>query len=48
MPNLQLAELGPLCAVYPHRDAPIKTKLFIDALKNSLGDDIPIWEQNLR
>ena len=48
MPELKLAELGPLCAVYPHRDAPIKTKLFIDSLKNSLRNVNLIWEQNIQ
>ncbi|MEZ9706698.1 LysR family transcriptional regulator, partial [Vibrio breoganii] len=34
-------------AVYPHRDAPIKTKLFIDTLKTIVGEDKPVWEQGI-
>ncbi|EGU44317.1 LysR family transcriptional regulator [Vibrio ichthyoenteri ATCC 700023] len=47
MTHLQLEDFGTFYAVYPHRDAPIKTKLFIDELKAIIGEDTPIWEQNI-
>ena len=47
MTHLNLEDFGTFYAVYPHRDAPIKTKLFIDVLKSIIGDDTPIWEQNI-
>ncbi|MCG7587230.1 LysR substrate-binding domain-containing protein, partial [Photobacterium sp. OFAV2-7] len=47
MTQLQLDDFGTFYAVYPHRDAPIKTKLFIDTLKTIVGDDVPIWEKHI-
>ncbi|WP_286296954.1 LysR family transcriptional regulator [Vibrio apostichopi] len=47
MTHLQLDDFGTFYAVYPHRDAPIKTKLFLDTLKSIVGEDVPIWEQNI-
>ncbi|WP_372384505.1 LysR family transcriptional regulator [Vibrio sp. BS-M-Sm-2] len=47
MTHLQLDDFGTFYAVYPHRDAPIKTKLFLDTLKSIVGEDMPIWEQNI-
>jgi len=47
MTDLNLDDFGTFYAVYPHRDPPIKTKLFIDTLKAIVGEDVPIWEQNI-
>lgn len=47
MTHLNIEDFGSFYAVYPHRDAPIKTKLFIDALKSIVGEDIPVWERNI-
>ncbi|OZS43339.1 LysR family transcriptional regulator [Photobacterium sanguinicancri] len=47
MTHLHLEDFGTFYAVYPHRDAPIKTKLFIDMLKSIVGEDIPTWEKNI-
>ncbi|MBA5761484.1 LysR family transcriptional regulator [Vibrio sp. 404] len=47
MTHLKLEDFGTFYAVYPHRDAPIKTKLFIDVLKSIIGEDVPIWEKNI-
>ena len=47
MTQLNMEDFGTFYAVYPHRDAPIKTKLFIDVLKSIIGEDSPIWEQNI-
>ncbi|MEZ9595271.1 LysR family transcriptional regulator [Shewanella sp. 10N.261.52.F9] len=44
MTHLQLEDFGTIYAVYPHRDAPIKTRLFIDTLKSIVGTGIPTWE----
>ena len=44
MPDLELGDPGALYAVYPHRDAPIKTQLFIDTVKAFIGNDVPVWD----
>ncbi|GAB7219599.1 LysR family transcriptional regulator [Vibrio comitans] len=47
MTHLNMADFGVFYAVYPHRDAPIKTKLFIEVLKSIIGDELPVWEKNI-
>ncbi len=47
MTHLPLEELGTFYAVYPHRDAPMKTKTFIDLLRSIVGEEVPVWEQNI-
>lgn len=47
MTHLPLEDFGSFYAVYPHRDAPIKTRLFIDVLKSVIGEAPPIWERNI-
>jgi DNA-binding transcriptional LysR family regulator len=45
--NLQLVEYSPMYAVYPHRDLPVRTRLFFDAVCQHIGTDKPIWEQSI-
>lgn len=47
MTHLNLADYGTFYAVYPHRDSPLKTKLFIDTLKGIVGGKIPVWESRI-
>ncbi|MGF1735706.1 LysR family transcriptional regulator [Photobacterium satsumensis] len=47
MTHLDLDDFGTFYAVYPHRDAPIKTKLFIETLKSIIGTEIPVWEKQI-
>ncbi|NOH78684.1 LysR family transcriptional regulator [Vibrio sp. RE86] len=47
MTDLNIDDFGTFYAVYPHRDAPIKTKLFLDTLKTIVGEGTPVWENNI-
>ena len=47
MQDLKLADFGECYAVYPHREAPIKTKLFIRYVKEQIGGPAPIWEKRI-
>ncbi|MCL1060211.1 LysR family transcriptional regulator [Shewanella gelidimarina] len=47
MTHIKLADYGTFYAVYPHRDPPLKTKLFMDTLKSIVGDNIPVWESRI-
>lgn len=42
--DVALADFGALYAVYPHRDSPIKTRLFLEAMKEVIGSRVPVWE----
>lgn len=42
--NLELIEYSPIYAVYPHRDLPVRTQLFLDAVCQYLGKEKPLWE----
>lgn len=47
MKHINLADYGTFYAVYPHRNAPLKTKLFIKTLKELIGETTPIWETRI-
>lgn len=47
MTHLNLADYGTFYAVYPHRNAPLKTKLFIKTLKELVGEKVPVWETKI-
>ncbi len=47
MTQLNLADYGTFYVVYPHRNPPIKTRLFIDTLKSIVGDKEPVWERRI-
>ncbi len=47
MTDINIDDFGTFYAVYPHRDAPIKTKLFIETLKSVIGEETPIWEKSI-
>jgi DNA-binding transcriptional LysR family regulator len=47
MTHLNLTDYGTFYAVYPHRNAPMKTKLFIQTLKEVIGEKLPIWESRI-
>jgi DNA-binding transcriptional LysR family regulator len=43
--HVTLLDYHPVYAVYPHRDLPVRTRLFFDAVCDYLGKDDPIWEK---
>ncbi|MCQ8878517.1 LysR family transcriptional regulator [Pseudoalteromonas shioyasakiensis] len=45
--DVNLAQYSAMYAVYPHRDLPVRTRLFFDAVKEYIGKDIPLWEKNI-
>lgn len=47
MTQLHLSDYGTFYAVYPHRNPPIKTKLFIEILREIVGQQTPIWETRI-
>ena len=47
LPSLHLSEFSAMYAVYPHRDLPVRTRLFFDAVREHIGKDLPIWENNI-
>lgn len=47
MTHLNLADYGTFYAVYPHRNAPLKTKLFLKTLKELVGEKVPVWETKI-
>jgi len=42
--DVKLKQNRPMYAVYPHRDLPVRTRLFFDAVKEYIGKEKPIWE----
>jgi len=47
LPNLALKNYNDIYAIYPHRDLPVRTRLFFDAVRDYLGTDKPIWEESI-
>lgn len=47
MTHLDLVDYGTFYVVYPHRDLPLKSRLFIETLKELIGIETPIWEQRI-
>jgi DNA-binding transcriptional LysR family regulator len=45
--DVKLMEHSAMYAVYPHRDLPVRTRLFFDAVREHLGKDKPIWENSI-
>jgi DNA-binding transcriptional LysR family regulator len=45
--HINLADYGTFYTVYPHRNLPLKTKLFIDTVKEVVGENKPIWETRI-
>lgn len=45
--HVKLPEFRHLYAIYPHRDLPVRTRLFFDAVREYIGKDKPIWEDNI-
>ncbi|GHF95974.1 LysR family transcriptional regulator [Thalassotalea marina] len=47
MQQLKLKDFAAIYGVYPHRDLPLRTRLFFDAVKEFIGDNKPVWESNI-
>lgn len=47
MTHINLTDYGTFYAVYPHRDSPLKTRLFMEVLQEIVGNKIPIWESRI-
>ncbi|MFS1423328.1 LysR family transcriptional regulator [Shewanella sp. 10N.286.48.B5] len=47
MTDLKLPSYPPFYAVYPHRDMPIRTRLFLDVVRDHIGEAPPCWELNI-
>ncbi|MBR9726812.1 LysR substrate-binding domain-containing protein [Shewanella intestini] len=45
--HIQLPDYKAMYAVYPHRDLPVRTRLFLDAARHYIGDVTPRWELNI-
>ncbi|CCQ12588.1 putative transcriptional regulator LysR family [Pseudoalteromonas luteoviolacea B = ATCC 29581] len=45
--HVHLPDYNAMYAVYPHRDLPVRTRLFLDAVKNYIGEPTPIWEKHI-
>ncbi len=45
--NVDLLEFSAVYALYPHRDLPVRTQLFFDAVREYIGKDKPIWEHGI-
>lgn len=45
--HVTLPEFNAVHAVYPHRDLPVRTRLFLSAVRNYIGEPVPRWERNL-
>lgn len=47
LPDLHLSDFSALYAIYPHRDLPVRTRLFFDAVQEYIGKIEPVWEKNI-
>jgi DNA-binding transcriptional LysR family regulator len=47
MTNLKLLDYAGIYAVFPHRDLTIRTRLFLDAVIDFIGEETPVWEDNI-
>ncbi|MDO6565293.1 LysR substrate-binding domain-containing protein [Amphritea sp. 1_MG-2023] len=47
LPHVQLPEYKSVYAMYPHRDLPVRTRLFLEAVRHYIGEPIPRWERNI-
>ncbi|MDX1728605.1 MAG: LysR family transcriptional regulator, partial [Pseudoalteromonas tetraodonis] len=45
--DVKLMEHNAMYAVYPHRDLPVRTRLFFDAVREYIGKERPIWENSI-
>ncbi|KTF09196.1 LysR family transcriptional regulator [Pseudoalteromonas sp. 10-33] len=45
--DVKLMDYSAMYAVYPHRDLPVRTRLFFDAVREYLGKDKPVWEHGI-
>lgn len=45
--HVKLREYSGMYAVYPHRDMPARTRLFLDSVRAYIGIDIPLWETKI-
>jgi len=45
--DLKMLDYSAMYAIYPHRDLPVRTRLFFDAVREYIGKDVPIWENNI-
>ncbi|MBQ4810838.1 LysR family transcriptional regulator [Pseudoalteromonas luteoviolacea] len=45
--HVNLPDYSAMYAVYPHRDLPVRTRLFLDAARHYIGESVPRWEHNI-
>lgn len=46
LPEVKLEDFNDIYAVYPHRDLPVRTRLFLDAARHYIGEPEARWEKN--
>lgn len=47
MTDVNLSDYSAMYVIYPHRDLPVRTRLFLDAVREFIGKDEPLWEKNI-
>lgn len=47
LPDVNLEDFNDIYAVYPHRDLPVRTRLFLDAARHYIGAPEARWEKNI-
>ncbi|OKY24925.1 MULTISPECIES: LysR family transcriptional regulator [Thalassotalea] len=45
--DIKLLDYRDMYVIYPHRDLPVRTRLFYDAVRDYIGKFTPIWEKNI-